>query len=188
MTVRAAPRLFSPYEKPQAYRARIVNCQYFLGVGQRCCTVSARMILHRAQTAYQRIPSASSRLRQEHDIRTAGTGVRDIEAVVRVDEILRAGHDVLSVGSLHGCYGRLRSEEAAEVAITHKARQYGDPRGDVSGHFVVLTLAIRRLSVAISYQANPLLSLYRPISAACNYSVTPMIDRWSLRYLVELTD
>lgn len=40
MTVRAAPMLFSPYEKPQAYKASRDSCQYFFTVDQRWLAIS----------------------------------------------------------------------------------------------------------------------------------------------------
>ena len=178
--MRAAPRLFSPYENPQAYKASSVNCQYFLGMDHRCRTVSVRSRMNRAGEAYQRVSSATSRLRQKYDIRTTRSGVRDIEAVVCVDEILRARRIVLSVGSRHCCNKREELAETTEL----EACQYGNPEGDVCSLFVCWPLAI----IAISYRTNPLVSLYSPIAAACNCLLTPLIKRWSVRYLVEFTD
>jgi hypothetical protein len=72
--------------------------------------------------------------------------VRDIEAVVCVDKILRAWHIVLSVGSRHCCNSPPEREEPT-IKSELEACQIGDSQGAVSGLFVRWPLAI----IAVSY-------------------------------------
>lgn len=113
--------------------------------------------------------------------------MRDIEAVICVDEIIRAGHVVLGVGSRHDCNDRPNSEDVLGIARQKARRFVIVDLGATSLIFLyALLLPRRRLSPYLIENPSFRFTIrYQPLAVNL---VTPLIERQSVRYRVEVID